>query len=78
MRTLVENPELARRYGQAGKQRIAEHFCLGRMVRQTEQHYLQLLEQTHPSRESLPSVASAQDGEGADKEQARCATEIQA
>ncbi|HLA40231.1 MAG TPA: glycosyltransferase, partial [Candidatus Glassbacteria bacterium] len=88
MRSLIENPELARRYGQAGKQRIAEHFSLGRMVQQTEQHYLNLLEQTKQfpnlSRESLPRALSRAKpgeqsrGEGADKEQACSATEAQA
>ncbi len=46
MSLLLETPELARRYGQAGKRRIAEHFYLGQMVRQTEQHYLKLLDQS--------------------------------
>ncbi len=43
---LIERPELARKYGRAGKQRIAEHFHLGRMVRQTEQYYLDLMDQS--------------------------------
>ena len=45
---LVENPESACRYRKAGKQRIAERFCMDRMVRQTEQHYMELLKQTMP------------------------------
>jgi len=53
MRLLIERPELARRYGQAGKQRIAEHFHLGRMVRQTEQYYLELLDQSARKRRLL-------------------------
>jgi len=40
---LLENPELASRYGRAGKQRIAEQFSLERMVRQTETLYLDLI-----------------------------------
>ena len=48
---LIENPETARRYGQAGKQRVAEHFDVDRMVKQTQQHYLELLD-------SLPAEKS--------------------
>ncbi|MBI3895000.1 MAG: GT4 family glycosyltransferase PelF [Acidobacteria bacterium] len=73
MRSLMENPELAHRYGQAGKQRVTEHFSLERMVRQTEQHYLQLLEQTNLSSALNPS----RDREGADQKQPRPITEVQ-
>jgi glycosyltransferase involved in cell wall biosynthesis len=45
MSLLIEKPDLARQYGRAGKDRIAEHFHLGRMVRQTEQYYVDLLDQ---------------------------------
>lgn len=40
---LLENRELARRLGEAGKQRVTEHFSLERMVRETENLYLTLL-----------------------------------
>jgi len=56
IRKLVEEPELAGRYGQAGKQRIAERFHLGRMVQQTEQHYLELLKQSIPQERNVGEV----------------------
>lgn len=40
---LLEDPELAARFGQAGKQRVAQHFSLERMVQETERLYLELL-----------------------------------
>jgi len=40
---LLENPELASRFGQAGRQRVAKLFSLEKMVRETEQLYLALL-----------------------------------
>lgn len=40
---LLENPELASTFGQAGRQRVAECFSLERMVRETECFYLNLL-----------------------------------
>src|SRR5437870_6047880 len=42
---LLENPELASRFGQAGRQRVVECFSLERMVRETERLYLSLLNQ---------------------------------
>lgn len=42
---LLDSPELALRFGQAGRQRVAERFCLAHMVRETERLYGQLLEQ---------------------------------
>ena len=44
MRTLLENPQLACRFGEAGRQRILDHFSLERMVEKTEQHYEMLIE----------------------------------
>jgi glycosyltransferase involved in cell wall biosynthesis len=41
---LIEDPQRARAMGLAGRRRIAEHFGIGRMVRQTEQHYVRMLE----------------------------------
>lgn len=45
---LLENPEMACRFGQAGRQRISTEFHLDHMVRRTEQHYMELLERTAP------------------------------
>ncbi|OFV94282.1 MAG: hypothetical protein A3F68_08770 [Acidobacteria bacterium RIFCSPLOWO2_12_FULL_54_10] len=56
---LLERPELARYYGQAGKRRIAEGFSLGRMVRQTEQHYLNLLPGAGPRQASAAGEVEA-------------------
>lgn len=41
--TLLHNPDLRRTMGQAGRQRVAEHFTVKRMVEQTEEMYEQLL-----------------------------------
>ncbi len=40
---LLENRQLARRFGEAGKQRVARSFSLERMVRETEQLYVDLI-----------------------------------
>jgi glycosyltransferase involved in cell wall biosynthesis len=40
---LLENPELASRFGRAGRQRVTEHFSIERMVQETERLYLRLL-----------------------------------
>jgi glycosyltransferase involved in cell wall biosynthesis len=45
MCVLLEKRELALRFGQAGRQRVARLFSLERMVRETEQLYLELLSQ---------------------------------
>jgi glycosyltransferase involved in cell wall biosynthesis len=52
----LEKPELACRYGLAGKQRISERFDLGDMVRQTEQHYLRLLNEVVPEPREVGEV----------------------
>jgi len=41
--TLLEDGELASRFGRAGRERVEEHFSERRMVRDTEQFYLSLL-----------------------------------
>ncbi len=41
---LLENRELALRFGQAGRQRVVQHFSLEKMVRATEYLYLELLQ----------------------------------
>lgn len=41
---LLADPDMARRFGAAGKQRVVEEFSLERMVRVTEKFYLDLLE----------------------------------
>lgn len=56
---LLEHPEIARQYGQAGKRRIAEHFSLDGMVHQTEQHYLKLLGEAVGPTARLPKEAIA-------------------
>jgi len=43
---LLAEPQQARRFGRAGRQRVIEEFSLERMVRQTEDLYLKLLERT--------------------------------
>jgi glycosyltransferase involved in cell wall biosynthesis len=42
---LLENPKLASRFGQAGRQRVVELFSLERMIGETERLYLSLLNQ---------------------------------
>jgi len=39
----LDSPELASRFGQAGRQRVIECFSLERMVKETESLYLDLL-----------------------------------
>jgi glycosyltransferase involved in cell wall biosynthesis len=39
---LLENREAAVKLGQAGRQRVTEHFSLEKMVRETERLYLEL------------------------------------
>jgi glycosyltransferase involved in cell wall biosynthesis len=39
----LEDPDLAFRFGQAGKERVIAHFSLGRMVQETERLYHRLL-----------------------------------
>lgn len=41
---LLENPEMGRSFGAAGRQRVAERFSVEKMVRETERLYLKLLE----------------------------------
>ena len=50
---LLENPELASRFGQAGRQRVVECFSLERMVRETERLYLSLLNQARHGETSI-------------------------
>jgi len=40
---LLENPHLASKFGQAGRQRVVERFSLERMVQETDSLYLKLL-----------------------------------
>jgi glycosyltransferase involved in cell wall biosynthesis len=40
---LLQSPDLASRFGEAGRQRVAEQFSLERMTRETEHLYLKLL-----------------------------------
>jgi glycosyltransferase involved in cell wall biosynthesis len=46
---LLENRMLAARLGEAGRQRVAQHFSLARMVGESERLYMRLLEQTKAS-----------------------------
>src|SRR5438046_4152893 len=41
---LLEDPGLARRFGRAGRDRVAEHFSMDQTVSKTERLYLSLLE----------------------------------
>lgn len=43
MSLLLENPELARRFGEAGRRRVTDLFSIENMVHQTESLYLTLL-----------------------------------
>ena len=43
MALLLENPELARRFGEAGRRRVIALFSIEKMVHQTESLYLKLL-----------------------------------
>jgi glycosyltransferase involved in cell wall biosynthesis len=43
MTRLLENPELARRFGEAGRRRVEEHFSVERSVRETESLYRELV-----------------------------------
>jgi L-malate glycosyltransferase len=47
---LLENRERALRFGQAGRQRVAKHFSLEKMVHDTERLYLELLHTGRPER----------------------------
>jgi L-malate glycosyltransferase len=47
---LLDDRERARRLGQAGRQRVAQHFSLEKMVRDTERLYLELLQTGHKER----------------------------
>lgn len=44
IRQVLENPELASRFGCAGKQRVMEQFSLQRMVEKTQRLYVNLLD----------------------------------
>jgi glycosyltransferase involved in cell wall biosynthesis len=44
---LANDPGLRTRMGQAGQRRVREHFSLEAMVRQTEQLYIELLQEHH-------------------------------
>ena len=43
MALLLENPELARSFGEAGRRRVTDLFSIEKMVQQTESLYLTLL-----------------------------------
>ena len=43
LRKLIENPELRRRMGEAGRKKAHEGFTLDRMLRETEQVYMEVL-----------------------------------
>jgi glycosyltransferase involved in cell wall biosynthesis len=45
---MLSNRELAIRFGEAGRRRVATHFSLQDMVNQTQELYLSLLECDHP------------------------------
>jgi glycosyltransferase involved in cell wall biosynthesis len=40
---ILESPDLARRFGKAGYERVKNHFSLAATVRRTEDLYLRLL-----------------------------------
>jgi glycosyltransferase involved in cell wall biosynthesis len=47
---VLEHPERARSFGEAGRRRVREEFSLERMVRDTERIYLELLARRRPLR----------------------------
>jgi glycogen synthase len=51
---LLENRERALRFGRAGRQRVAQHFSLEKMVHDTERLYIELLQTGR--REKLPAA----------------------
>ena len=58
MSLMLDNPQLARRLGDAGKQRIREQFSVQWMVDQTEQHYRSLVgDRSLPRKAELKKVA---------------------
>ena len=52
---VLADPELAGRLGEAGRQRVARHFALERVVRQTEALYVGLLERSRRAGARWPS-----------------------
>jgi glycosyltransferase involved in cell wall biosynthesis len=54
---LLLSPDLARRMGQAGKRRMAEHFSLDGMARATERLYRSLLDGRRFETETDPGAA---------------------
>jgi L-malate glycosyltransferase len=51
---LLEHPEIARRFGQAARQRAIDHFSVERMVHETERLYLSLVRPHGSAREDGP------------------------
>src|SRR5262249_41898524 len=47
---LLDEPSLARRFGEAGRRRVVERFALTAMVGETERLSLELLENARPRR----------------------------
>jgi glycosyltransferase involved in cell wall biosynthesis len=52
---ILDNPPMAAQLGHGGRAQIADNFSVRRMVRATEDVYLELLERKH--RKRLPSAA---------------------
>jgi L-malate glycosyltransferase len=57
MSLLLENPALAKRFGEAGRRRIRREFSARGMVERTEQHYMKLLAGSPPTELSLEKSA---------------------
>jgi len=53
----LQDRELARQFGEAARQRVAEHFSLERMLRDTERLYVNLLERPKDYRRECYSTA---------------------
>lgn len=51
---VLENPRLAARLGAAGRQRVSQHFTLGKMVADTESLYTEVLEKQPTGVQTLP------------------------
>jgi glycosyltransferase involved in cell wall biosynthesis len=64
--SLLADPEMARRFGAAGRERAARHFSIDRMVRETESLYLKLAEKTAWGRTHKPNTKRSRPGDGVD------------
>jgi glycosyltransferase involved in cell wall biosynthesis len=60
MLEIIQSPGLAQRLGQAGRERVAQHFSIDSVLRQTENLYVNLLESKGLLRTEVPIQSAAQ------------------